>query len=456
MHSTAFGNFIMHELAEIDISESIVHYTEVQGARALIHDRCEWCTSGEPHLGRCERLHPRLALTFLTGYYSGSARDVIQYDVDVLETIKLSPSAFSYPAIAPVIKRWEGHVRLYGKCEIKSDGREFYDKVAYPHLQNILPERLKAVRARALPPEHAMMKVINLSGIDDELFYLDRACFFMTEDEFKAADNGYMGIARLKKRLKALERHLEAWAEARAKGLAQKKERRSQEQASGVIEAAREVCLRSVQNVLKFFEVDVKEVEDYHKKPLKDFNLSYPESVRKKEAKLNKSILIGHAQSLLREEQHRGLYRDARLRGETVEQPTAHEVPPSLQLKRRYLAWRLQMNGKNVARYMNKLSKESKDLMSKQHQILTEASPPDWSDLPDPTFDPIDTRDIADGFSFKAVGVRLLCPSNLTPNLRHLEVFYRDDIGRHQQQPMTLVLFPRKVESKIGLTQKPF
>jgi len=339
---------------------------------------------------------------------------------------------------------------LYGNCEIKGDGREFYDKVAYRHLNNILPERLKAVRARALPREHAMMKVINLSGIDDELFYLDRTCFFMTEDEFKAADNGYRGIARLKKRLKALERHLKAWAEARANGLAREKERRSQEQASGVIEAAREVCLRSAQNVLKFFEVDVKEVEDYHKKPLEDFN-SYPESVRKKAAKLNKSILIGKAQSLLREEQHRELHRTARLRGETVEQPTAHEVPPSLQLKRRYLAWRLQMAGKNVkngskiiARYTNKLSKENRNLMFKQHQILTEASPPDWSDLPDPTFDPIDTRDLSDGFSFEAVGLRTLSPSNLTPNLRHLEVFYRDDVGQHQQQPMMLVLISQE------------
>ncbi|MDQ3258278.1 MAG: hypothetical protein M3R15_31070, partial [Acidobacteriota bacterium] len=97
-----------------------------------------------------------------------------------------------------------------------------------------------------------------------------------------------------------------------------------------------------------------------------------------------------------------------------------------------YLADRIEMNSKVIRRYMN--DDRMLEYLKEHNSWFSETRPhiPYPSDLPAAPFEYPDLRYIQDEYQFSACTV--------VPLQDKLQVYYRDEIGRHQTTPVTLVL----------------
>ena len=364
----------------------------VNGALVRIHDQPE-----------C----PRLSIHFDTGIYSGLFNPLwVVYEIDIYKTIQhdQTHTVTGSPAIAPVIRRWQTFIQLYHHHACDHDGVVKY-KWAYSHLKKISPLALEYAKARALPKEYALQKHLDLSGNEqavggsnfkEELFFLQRAIFFMNEPEYKTIDSnliGYVDIkVRLREKFNALKRYLENCAEIRA-----------------AVE---------IQNSRRYAEL-------LRKKWLDDYDV---------DIKKEKISSLHEVLSYLEDDFNRCLnMRSSRLKIEAKKsimlrsRTSDHDA----KLEHKYLAKRIGITSKKFGEYMR--DKSMAEYIKETNSVfVSDAHIRHPSALPEAPFDYPDTYFLRDEFDFPA--------HTVIPLRGKVDVYYRDTNGRLVSNPISLML----------------
>lgn len=148
------------------MSHSIDHRVGLREVKVKIRDR-----DAKP---RGKGLMPPKAVIRFGGDLNNDAdTQVKQFDIHILKTVENDFTAIASPAIAPVIRRWQGFVRLFhhskgsNKLVGLREGLKMCKEVAKPNLMKLCPPALRTAEAKAVKKHAAFLTALPLdSDID--------------------------------------------------------------------------------------------------------------------------------------------------------------------------------------------------------------------------------------------------------------------------------------------------